>query len=80
MTRADNSDHLPRKPTVSIIVPAYNAATTIRETLESVRAQTLTDFEAIVADDGSSDATADVVRSIADQRFEGWPPLGVKLL
>ncbi|HEU5099153.1 MAG TPA: glycosyltransferase, partial [Roseiflexaceae bacterium] len=50
---------------VSVIVPAHNAAQTIAETLESLCAQTYTDWEAIVVDDGSSDATADVVASYA---------------
>ena len=45
---------------VSIIIPAYNAAGTIAETLESVVSQTFQDWEAIVVDDGSTDATADI--------------------
>lgn len=42
---------------VSVIIPAHNAAATIAETLDSLRAQTLADWEAIVIDDGSTDAT-----------------------
>jgi peptidoglycan/xylan/chitin deacetylase (PgdA/CDA1 family) len=48
---------------VSVIIPAHNAAVTIAETLDSLCAQTYADWEAIVVDDGSSDATADVVGS-----------------
>jgi len=50
---------------VSIVIPAHNAAATITETLESVRAQTSQDWEAIVVDDGSSDRTAAVAASLA---------------
>lgn len=45
-------------PLVSVIVPAYNAAGHITEALESVRAQTVGDWEVVVCDDGSSDDTA----------------------
>ena len=43
---------------VSIVIPAYNAAATLPETLASCLAQTYGDIEVIVVDDGSSDATA----------------------
>lgn len=56
-------------PTASIIVPAYNAAGTIAETLESLLAQTFTDFELLVIDDGSTDTTLDIVRSFDDPRI-----------
>ena len=42
-------------PTVSIVIPAYKVAPFIRETLDSVFAQTFTDFEAIVINDDSPD-------------------------
>lgn len=42
----------------SIVIPCFNAATTILETLESIRAQTLTDWEVICVDDGSQDYTS----------------------
>jgi hypothetical protein len=42
-------------PSVSVIIPAYNVAAFIRETLASVFAQTFTDFEVIVVNDGSPD-------------------------
>jgi glycosyltransferase involved in cell wall biosynthesis len=47
---------------VSVLIPAYNAAKTIGETLASAAAQTHRDLEIVVVDDGSTDATAEVVR------------------
>jgi glycosyltransferase involved in cell wall biosynthesis len=50
-------------PRVSVVVPAYNSAAHIRETLEGALAQTHADREVIVVDDGSTDGTGDVVAS-----------------
>ncbi len=44
-----------RAPAVSVVIPAYNAATYIAETLDSVFAQTFSDYEVIVVNDGSPD-------------------------
>ncbi|THD78845.1 MAG: glycosyltransferase family 2 protein [Phenylobacterium sp.] len=52
-------------PLVSVIIPAFNAAAFVGRTLASLRAQTFADFEAIVVDDGSTDATAAIVREVA---------------
>jgi len=56
-------------PTVSVIIPAYNAERTILETVQSVQNQTFQDFEIIVIDDGSKDSTLDVLRQIDDSRL-----------
>lgn len=48
---------------ISIITPAYNAARFIGETIASVQAQTFPHWEMIVVDDGSTDATDDVVKA-----------------
>lgn len=56
-------------PKAAIIVPAYNVERTIGETLRSLLAQTFSDFELIVVDDGSSDRTLDVVAGFDDPRI-----------
>jgi glycosyltransferase involved in cell wall biosynthesis len=48
---------------ISVVIPAWNAAATLAETLASVAAQTRPADEVVVADDGSDDATADVARA-----------------
>src|SRR5437899_2196138 len=48
-------------PKVSVVVPCYNAQQYLARTLESVRSQTLHDWECIVVDDGSTDRSAAVV-------------------
>ena len=53
-------------PSVSVIIPAYNAAKTIEKCLGSVLGQTLDDLEVIVVDDGSSDDTLEVAGRMAD--------------
>jgi glycosyltransferase involved in cell wall biosynthesis len=49
------------RPLVTVVIPAYNAASTINETLTSVRAQTYRNLEVLVIDDGSDDDTAAIV-------------------
>lgn len=51
------------KPIISIIIPIYNRASLIGETLESVIAQTYQNWECIVVDDGSTDGTESIVKS-----------------
>lgn len=53
------------KALVSVIIPAFDAAEHIRQTLDSVLAQTYPKIEVIVVDDGSSDATSTVVKEFA---------------
>jgi len=49
----------------SVIIPAYNAETALPATVASVLAQTLPDFEIVIADDGSKDATVAVAEKLA---------------
>ncbi|MEI6494712.1 MAG: glycosyltransferase [bacterium] len=56
-------------PKVSVILPVYNSAHYIREAIESVLAQTFTDFEFIIIDDGSTDGTTDILKELTDPRI-----------
>lgn len=58
-------DKLKSMPLVSIVMPAYNAAKTIGQSIESVQAQVLTDWELLVVDDCSFDETCSIVRGYA---------------
>ena len=64
-----------RAPLVSVIMPAYNAARFIEEAIRSVMAQTLTDWELLVLDDGSSDDTVRIAQTLAqtDSRIKVLP-------
>lgn len=57
-------------PKISVIIPAYNASSTINSTIQSVLLQSFSDFELIVIDDGSTDMTAEIVRDIKDSRIK----------
>ena len=56
-------------PTVSVILPVFNRAATLRRCVESVRAQTFTDWELIAVDDASTDASVAVLEEFADPRI-----------
>lgn len=58
-------------PTISIILPIYNTAKYIRESLESILHQTYSDFEIICIDDGSTDTSMEIVQEIAGMDSEG---------
>ncbi len=56
---------------ISVIVPIYNTSAFLSECIESVAAQTFSDFEAILVDDGSTDSSASIAEAFAsrDSRF-----------
>jgi glycosyltransferase involved in cell wall biosynthesis len=56
-------------PLISVIIPVYNAAGTILETLDSVSRQTFPDFEILVIDDGSTDETVSRLGQVHDGRM-----------
>jgi len=53
---------------ISVVIPAYDAAGTIVAAIDSLRAQTFDDWEAIVVDDGSADGTAELAAAAGDTR------------
>lgn len=55
-------------PAVSVVLPAYNRAGTIRAAIASVLRQSWTDFELLVVDDGSTDGTIEAARAETDPR------------
>jgi len=55
------------KPTVSVVIPAYNAGKTLRRTLDCVLGQTWGNLQVILADDGSGDDTVAVARRAAEE-------------
>jgi glycosyltransferase involved in cell wall biosynthesis len=56
------------KPTVSVVMPVYNAERFLAIAMQSVLRQTFCDFELLVIDDGSQDNSAKICQSLADQR------------
>jgi glycosyltransferase involved in cell wall biosynthesis len=55
-------------PRVSIVIPFYNAARFLRETVDSVRAQTFTDWELLLVDDGSTDESTQIAKALAAEQ------------
>lgn len=56
--------------TVSVLMPAYNAAEHIREAIDSILKQTFSDFEFLIIDDGSTDSTVDIISEYNDPRIK----------
>lgn len=56
-------------PQVSVVMPVYNAEAYLKEAIESILHQTFKDFELLVFNDGSTDASASIVQSYGDSRI-----------
>jgi len=63
-----NRDRTGRRPRVSIAIPVYNGARWIGDTVRSALAQTFDDFEVVVVDNASTDATVETISVIGDDR------------
>ena len=59
-----------KSPRVSIVIPAYNQADFLEEAILSVLAQTYSDWELLIIDDGSTDSTALVAQKFEDSRIK----------
>lgn len=57
-------------PKISVVMAVYNGEKFIREAIESVLNQTEKDFEFIIVDDGSTDKSADIIKSFSDPRIQ----------
>ena len=67
MTDTSSPSTQRERPLISIIMPVYNGESFIQDAIESVFAQTVHDFELIVVDDGSTDATMAILETYGDR-------------
>jgi glycosyltransferase involved in cell wall biosynthesis len=68
---------VPDLPSITVITPSFNAAATIRATLDSVRAQGYPRLEHLVLDGGSTDGTVDILREAPGIRYVSEPDRGL---
>lgn len=57
------------KPYFSVVIPLYNKQSHVKETIQTVLAQTFQDFEIVVVNDGSKDDSVKIVEAIQDDRI-----------
>ena len=60
---------LSKPPLISVLMPVFNGERYIRQAIDSILAQTVTDFELIIIDDASTDNTSSILHSYADRRI-----------
>ncbi|HWT81645.1 MAG TPA: glycosyltransferase, partial [Candidatus Methylomirabilis sp.] len=60
---------VPPRPRVSIIMPVYNEERYVRQAVDSILQQTVSDFEFVILDDGSTDRTLEILQSYRDPRI-----------
>ena len=58
-----------KPPQVTVVMSVYNTASFLRESIESILAQTFTDFEFLIIDDCSTDSSREIIRSYSDPRI-----------
>lgn len=60
---------MPEGPKVSLVMKVYNGEKYLRQAIDSILGQTFSDFEFLIIDDGSTDGSADIVKSYQDTRI-----------
>lgn len=65
--RVSQETGVPDGPRFTVIIPAYNAEAYLPDTLRSILAQTYNDWELVIVNDGSTDATGDIAAGFAEQ-------------
>jgi glycosyltransferase involved in cell wall biosynthesis len=58
-----------QSPKVSVIMPVFNGETFLRDAIDSILNQTFQDFELVIINDGSTDSSANIIRSYTDPRL-----------
>src|SRR5450830_803139 len=69
MTDYKGANKITTQPLVSVLLPVYNGELYIREAIESILAQTYSNFELIIINDGSSDDSERIINSFLDPRI-----------
>ena len=71
-----------KSPIISIIIPCFNGAQFIKKLILQIKNQTLSNFECIIVDDGSTDNSFEIIKECIDSRFlllKNQTNIGLKL-